>query len=364
MSILSERAQRSPLNEARRKLLAIAGLLVACYLGAAFIVFLCESSTDGALITSYPKALWYTLVTASTVGYGDLYPVTTSGKIVGGLVIITSVGMIGFVIGRFGELAVESNRRKFLGMEGTNFTGHYIVIGWNDLSRTVIKEMLVAGFRVAVLTREEKDIAEMRSVFTDPKQFFVSFGLYQEDEAFERLNIMRAAGAVLLTGDDTTTLVTVLHLKQLNPSLKITAYINNSQLKKTVENAGVNYVISPNEVLGRLIASAAFEPDVSSFMEAILSATTGDDDMDLQEFRLRSGHPLVGMDCASANNVLVKETGAQLLSFSRLVDGRWEVVRGHATDLSLEPEDYLIVLANRTSGEKTVAYLGVPQGRA
>jgi voltage-gated potassium channel len=237
------------------------------------------------------------------------------------------------------------------------------VVGWNDLSRTVIKEMIVAGFRVAVLTQEEKDIAEMRSVFRDPDTFFVSFGLYQEDEAFERLNIREAAGAVLLTGDDTTTLVTVLHLKQLNSALKITAYIANSQLKKTVENAGVNYVISPNEVLGRLIASAAFEPDVSTFLEEILSATTGDDDMDMQQYSLPKEHPLVGRTCAEAHNILLDKAGSQLLSYSRLINGRWEVVRGHANDHTLEAGDHLIILANKSSGERTATFLGVQQGR-
>ena len=351
------------INEATAKIIRIAATLIGIYLIAALIIYAIESPEEGAMIRSYPQALWYTLVTASTVGYGDLYPVTHMGKVAGGLLIIASVGLLGFVVGKFGEYAVANNRRKFLGMDGTDFTGHYLVIGWNDLARTVIKEMIVAGFRVAVLTQDEKDIAEMRSVFTDPKTFFVSFGLYQDDAAMERLNIGRAAGAVLLTGDDTTTLVTVLHLRQLNPELKITAYIMNSQLKKTVENAGVSYVISPNEVLGRLIASAAFEPDVSSFMEAILSATTADDDMDLQEFRLLPGHQLVGMSCLDANNLLVERAGSQLVSYSRLRDGQWEVVRGHAIHDILQAEDYLIVLANKSSAERTASFLGVRQGR-
>ncbi|MEP7218031.1 MAG: ion channel, partial [Bacteroidota bacterium] len=218
---------------ATRGIIKIAAGLMIGYFIIAFVIYMVESGAENSLIGSYPQALWYTLVTMSTVGYGDLYPVSTAGKIVASGLILASVGLIGFVVGKFGEFAVENNRRRFLGMSGTTFSGHYIVVGWNDLSRTVIKEMIVAGFKVAVLTQEEKDIAEMRSVFSDPKNFFVSFGLYQEDEAFHRLNIGEAAGAVLLTGDDTTTLVTVLHLKQLNSGLKITAYISNSQLKKT-----------------------------------------------------------------------------------------------------------------------------------
>lgn len=350
-------------NAVTRRILRIALYLVAGYAVAALLVFLAESGNEAGSIQSYPHALWYTLVTASTVGYGDMYPISTLGRIIGGGIIVTSVGLIGFVIGKFGELAVESNRRKFLGMDGTDFKDHYVIIGWNDLSRTVIKELLVAGFRVAVLTQEEKDIAEMRSVFTDPRTFFVSFGLYQDDAAFDRINIAEAAGAVLLTGDDTTTLVTVLHLKQLNPNLKITAYIINSQLKKTIENAGVNYVISPSEVLGRLIASAAFEPDISIFMEDILSATVSDEDMDLQEFCLRGEHPLTGETFANAYTTLMEKTGAQLLSYSRNSGGKWDIVRGHAWDHVLQDNDHLIVLANHSSAQRTSEYLGVKQGR-
>jgi voltage-gated potassium channel len=355
--------RRHRISEATTKIIRVTAILFVTYMLVALVIYWIEAGEDGALIKSYPQALWYTLVTVTTVGYGDLYPVTYLGKLAAGLMIIASVGLLGFVIGKFGEYAVENNRRKFLGMDGTDFTGHYLVIGWNDLARTVIKEMIVAGVRVAVLTQEEKDIAEMRSVFTDPQMFFVSFGLYQDDAALERLNIAKAAGAVLLTGDDTTTLVTVLQLRQLNPALKITAYIVNSQLRKTVENAGVSYVISPNEVLGRLIASAAFEPDVSSFMEAILSATTADDDMDLQEFRLVAGHPLVGTSCSEANNILVERAGSQLVSYSRLRNGAWEVVRGHVTHDILQADDYLIVLANKSSAARTASFLGVKQGR-
>jgi voltage-gated potassium channel len=298
------------------------------------------------------------------VGYGDIYPVTPMGRIVGSLLIVLSVGFIGYIIGKFGELALESTRRRFLGMDGTDFTGHYVIIGWNDLARTVIKEMLTAGFPVAALTSEERDIAEMRSVFTDSRNFYVSFGLYSEEGALDRLNIREAAGAVLLTGDDTTTLITVLELKRINPDLKITAYIANSQLKRTVENAGVSYVISPSEVLGRMIASAAFEPDVSTFMETILSSTTSDDDIDLQEYRLPPSHELVGRTVADAGSLLLKHSGAQLLTYSRKSDGRWQVVRSHASDHYLQGDDYLIVLANHTSASRIAAYLGVKQGRA
>jgi voltage-gated potassium channel len=267
------------------------------------------------------------------------------------------------VVSKIGELATEHSRRRFLGMDGTHFSGHYIVIGWNDIGRIVINEMISAGFKVAVLTHEEKDITEMKLIFSDPTTFFATLGITGDGAAFHRLNIDEAVGAILLTGDDATTLVTVLELKQASPDLKITAYVQNSQLKRTVENAGVSYVIAPNEVVGRMIASATFEPDVSNFLEDILSTTTGDDDLDLQEFRLLADHELAGASFGHAARLLEEKTEARLLSFSRRRNMTWQIVKSSLGSEILQADDYLIVLANYSSSRKLVEYMRVPQGR-
>lgn len=351
-------------SEITRKIAVTSGVVLGLYLIAALLMYIVESDADGAMITTYPDALWYALVTVSTVGYGDMYPITFGGKILGGVLILASVGFIGYVVGKFGEYAVENSRRKFLGMNGTKFNNHYIVIGWSELARIVISEMLAAGFQVAVLTNRENDIAEMRSIFTDSSGFFAAFGVYEGDEAYRRVNIRAATGAIILTGDDTATLVTVLHLRQLNPNLKITAYIKNSQLKKTVENAGVSYVVSPNEVVGRMIASAAFEPDVSTFLEDILSTTTADDDLDIQEYRLKPDHELINKTIHQAGDAILSRTGARFLAYSRKNGNGWKVSASIEGSETLQAEDHLIVMANHSSGRKLKEYLGVSQGRA
>lgn len=343
------------------KLIRIAaGLFVSYFILAAFILFAESSATDG-LIKSYPQSLWYTLVTISTVGYGDLYPVTPHGRLLAGLLILGSVGFVGYIIGKFGELAVERHHRRMLGMDGTNFTGHYVVIGWNELAQTVVHEILAAGFNVAALTDDQQDIAEMRSLFTDAKTFFVTFGVAQDDEAYRRLNIAEAIGAVLLAGDDTATLITALELKTINAKLKVTAYIKNSKLKKTVENAGVNYVISPNEIVGRMIASAMFEPDVSAFLEDALGTSTGDNDLDIQEFSLEHG-ALDGLTFDTARQKFAA-LNAQLLAISRRGSDGWKLIHHHEAVGQLRREDYAILMVNKSASDAVGSMLRVSQGR-
>lgn len=363
LSTTTRRKRPALLSPGLRKIIWIALALFAGYLLAAWIIFMIEADAPDALIKSYPQALWYTLVTATTVGYGDLYPMSGAGRIVAGVLITLSVGFLGYVIGKFGELAVENSRRRFLGMDGNSFTGHYLIIGWTDLSRVVIKEMIAAGFDVAVLTNTEAEIGEIRSVFDDSRNFFVTYGLYDEDDPFHRLGIERAAGAILLTGDDTSTLISVLHLRQLNPTIKITAYIQNSQLKRTIEHAGVNYVISPNEVVGRMIASATFEPDVSSFLEDIMSTTTGAKDLDVHQYRLNPGHELVGRTVREAIDILDRQCGARFLTYSRLADGEWSLCRDCDSSNTLAAGDYILLLNTEVTSRRASEYLGVQHGR-
>jgi len=351
--------------ETTMRIIKLIGTILIIYLGLSLIIFLMESGDDGASIKTFPNALWYTLVTLSTVGYGDMYPVTTLGKVAGGAVILCSVGLIGYTVGKLGDQLIENNRRKFLGMNGTDFKGHYIVVGWNDVSSIVIGELLSAGFRVAVLTDDERNITEIRSVFGEKNdRLFICFGLYENDAAYARTNIDDAAGAILLCDDDTRTLIIVLHIRQIRPDLKITAYIQNSQLRRTVENAGVSYVVSPNEVIGRMIASATFEPDVSVFLEDILSTTTSDADLDIQEYQLCDGHELVGRTMREAYQMISDRSSARLLTYSRKSPaGRWEISRSIDAEQILHADDFLITIVNLDAAKRLGDYLGVPQGR-
>ncbi len=337
-------------------------IIVAAYLGLALAVYLVEAGEPDALIKTYPHALWYTLVTFSTVGYGDMYPVTTLGKFVGGVIIICAVGFISYAVGKLGDQLLENNRRKFLGMNGTKFNGHYIVVGWSELAKIVVEEIIAAGFNVALLTDSEDSITDIRSVLSDDR-LFVVYGQFESDVAYDRLNLPEAAGVILLCEDDTRTLVVVLQLRELRPDVKITAYIQNSRLRRTVENAGVSYVVSPNEVIGRMIASATFEPDVSTFLEDILSTTTSTDDLDIQEYRLREHHELVGVAFGAAYDLLHRKTGARLLTYSRHRERGWTIERGLAVDDVLAADDYLILLANADGARALTHFLGVEQGR-
>ncbi|KPN77056.1 MULTISPECIES: ion transporter [Shewanella] len=102
----------------QRKQATLASLLVAMVTiltFASIIILIVESGTEGANIQTAEQAIWWALVTISTVGYGDFYPVSTAGHIVGGIVIVSGVSFFGVISGYMASVFVapdESERQE------------------------------------------------------------------------------------------------------------------------------------------------------------------------------------------------------------------------------------------------------------
>ena len=351
-------------NEFRLHVLKWISTIVGFLFVSSVLVYYFESSNENASIRTYPLAVWYTLVTISTVGYGDLYPVTAAGRMVGVLTIVFSLGYAGYAIGRIQSHVIENNRRKYLGMYGTEFQDHYIVVGWNPVSLTVIRELLSAGFRVAILSLKESDLSEIDTTFHSNKKVFKTFGSYDDPDIYDRLGLERSSGVILVCLDDSKTLITSLHLRKKNPHVHIIAHIENAQLKSTIQNAGVTYVVSTHEIIGRMLASAAFEPDVGIILEDLLSTTETDDDYDVQEYRLGTSTLFDHQTFSDASRNLASSGAGRLLAYSRNVNGRWTIRKNPAPDETLEAGDFIIVIVNRKEADTLSNIMGLErQGR-
>ena len=86
----------------KRKLRIV--IAVAAYLSLLLLLLLAETGADGATIRSFPEAIWYSLVTMTTVGYGDTYPVTLAGRMIGVLFLLASVTVFATLIAGLSEL--------------------------------------------------------------------------------------------------------------------------------------------------------------------------------------------------------------------------------------------------------------------
>ena len=182
----------------------IGGLVV--YLLAIFIISFVEKGAEGSNINSFTDALWYAIVTLTTVGYGDFFPVTTVGRMVGLLLIIGSIGVLGFVIS---EITVRFNNymeKKKNGFWGTDFESHYLIIGWNEFSKQVAMQIFNTGHKVAFVINDKNHLELIKDLFPDDNCFCL-FAEFTNMEAYEKVNISKCKGVFVNFEEDTDTLV-------------------------------------------------------------------------------------------------------------------------------------------------------------
>ena len=111
-----------------------------------------EAGAPNSQFTSIESAVWYVVATLTTVGYGDVVPVTYWGRMIGIIFLLSSLGVYGFIIGQIANFMSTLKEHKELGLNGTGFRNHVVMVGWNDFGQSVISHLIGAGKQVAVIT--------------------------------------------------------------------------------------------------------------------------------------------------------------------------------------------------------------------
>jgi len=316
---------------------------------------------------SFFNAVWFSLVTLTTVGYGDMSPQGATGKVVTILLFFLSVAVFSFMLTNIQAVVTERQRLKALGMNGTKFKGHVVVVSYSRISTVAVKELLAAGRQIAVIVEEAGSIPLVQALGS-PDRLFVTVGDPTSEEALHRVNITAANTVVAASEDDTLNLIVALEMKRLNPTARIVVSTKRAELRSTLTSSGVTYVASPFELSGRLVASAAFEPEVAKFVDDV---TSGADDSeedesgyDLQQFTLPPTSSLVNNTVAQVTATLKQIQGPLLVAIAKHVgNGQYDLFPHPSDDVVLYQYDSVIVLGNTVQNNRVSSMLGVMQGR-
>jgi len=325
----------------------------------------CDECPREPNIQRLDDALWWSTVTLGTIGYGDHYPVSLGGRLTAGAFIMTTMVFIAIVLSGIQSAVMDYNRLRWLGMTGTNMKNHVIVCGWSSISKVAIPELLAAGRQVAVICEDQNDISLIKELCEDESQLFITIGDPTALPALQRANHLDAHTLIIATPEDTTNLISSLNVRANNSSLRIIVYVQRPELRTTFSASGVTYVASPFEIGGRLVASAAFEPEVALLVDTM---TSGLSDCDIQQFTVTKGSSAEGMTVSEIRKEMIVNDGALLIATAEKnpekIEGEgWEVTGNPSTKKKLCAGEIIIFMGTPEENMAVSERLGVQQGR-
>ncbi|RNE48730.1 potassium channel family protein [Corynebacterium alimapuense] len=252
----------------RRVLYAFALLFIV-----ALIVYVDKGGYSEDL--TFIDAFYYSAVSLSTTGYGDITPVTQSARLVN-IVIITPI-RIAFVILLVGTTlsVLTEDSRKSLQIQRwrKNVRNHTIVIGYGTKGRSAVSALLADGVPANQIVIVDNDKAVLARA--ENQGLVTVYGNATRAEVLKIAGVTRARAVVIAPSQDDTAVLVTLSVREIAPSAMIVASVRESENQHLLEQSGADSVVISSETAGRLLGLATVTPPVVEMMEDLLSPDEG-----------------------------------------------------------------------------------------
>ncbi len=328
----------------RRSILPLILLVITLFLGGTVGYVLIEGWT-------WPDAFYMTAITLTTVGFGEVRPLSPTGRAFTVFLILSGVGSVAYGFSRLGEyfltgrVGARLRSRRMMRMID-KLENHVIVCGYGRVGKSAALT-LREGKRQVVIVDNALDRIESAQA----KGLIAQHADSTRDEALIQAGIERAWGMIICTGDDSRNLFIVLSARALNPKLYIVARTVNAVNEQKMIRAGANRVVSPYQIGGKHMANIVIRPHVTDFLDVV--TLDGGLELWLEELVIQPESLLVGQTVGMAN--IRRQTGVTLVALLRRAGG---TVMPNAETV-LDVGDELIVLGTREQLTKLEGLTGV-----
>jgi voltage-gated potassium channel len=284
----------------------------------------------------WEDAVYMTVITLATVGYGETQPLGKRGRMFTIALILMGVVSIGYIVNRFTEAVIQGYFQEGIKLRQqrrlmASLAEHYILCGFGRTGRHIALEFQAEGVPFVVIDFNEESIEAGQTL-----GYHIIQGDATLDETLLSAGIERAICLVAALPSDAENLYTILSAKTLNPEIRAIARANSEEAVQKLQRGGADAVISPFITGGKRMAAAALRPQVMDFVDGIISGT--DRQLYMEEFLLEAAScPYIGQTLHEAN--LRSESGALVLAIRR-ADGT--LIGGPTADTILMAGDLLI----------------------
>jgi voltage-gated potassium channel len=262
---------------------------------------------------TWMDALFMTVTTITTIGYGEVRPLGTAGRVFTMALALGGIGSLFYTLGAVMEHLVSARladpggrRRMERRIEALD--RHVIVAGLGRVGRQAAGELAGAGTRFVVI--DPSPAAERHAA---EHGYLLLGGDATDDAVLERAGVRRASGLVVTTANDATNMYIILSARVLNPDLYIVSRAVDEASVTKLTRAGANRAISPYAIGGHRLAHLILKPAVVEFFETALRA--GTDALNIEDLAVTPESHAAGQTLEAL--AIQRATGATVLAILR-----------------------------------------------
>ncbi|MFQ5508403.1 MAG: potassium channel family protein [Leptospirillia bacterium] len=269
----------------------------------------------------FVDALYMTVISVATVGFGEIHPLSPGGRIFTMALIMSGFAVFTYSVGVFVEVIT---RRDFFGliriqsMESKikQLRDHYIIVGYTPIAQELARVFKRRNMPFVVVENEAK---QLRKVKEDHIEYFMQANFY-DNETYKKAAVEEARGLITTFKNDSDNITVVVAGRIVEEAtgrdLFIVSTCSDEQAKARLERVGADYVISPDSLIGNRISALALRPPTDEYESILERVAFGEyTDLDIREVPIKPDTPIVGLSIRE--NDLRRKTGAYIVAIKR-----------------------------------------------
>lgn len=315
-----------------RKIILIFGLVICVIIfGVSGYMFL-EGKT-------FMEAIWMTMQTVTTVGYGDVIPLTTQGKIFTMFLITGGVGTFAYSIGNLIGLIVEGHLLDVMGRKKmlkrlSQMNNHIIICGAGRVGEQIIETLTKENVPFVAIDENEEIVNDLVK-----KGILAISGDATLDETLHLAGIERAKGLVASLPGDAENVFITLTSKGLNPNIHVVSRSYRLESEQKLKRAGADKVISPSVIGGRKMAISILKPASVEFVDTLMHKKNIE--IEMEEILVGPNSSLVNQSLRNSN--IRSNIGVNVIAIMR----NDEVISNPPSEEIILLDDLLIAIGTR-----------------
>lgn len=288
----------SVFQERKFELFTLALLIVLVIFFGSTVMFVYEGNGENEKLKDYFDAVYWAVITATTVGYGDIVPVTIEGKFATAILVVAGILTIAFstsIVTTSLVERIELIKQSRVENEVQKLKVFTIVCGYKILSKYLIDELRKQNKNILIIEDNDDKILKAKN-----SNLLVIKGDATDTDFLKKIGVGRNVDTIIaLEDDDATNLSIVLGARMLDPNIEIIALVNESEVENKLKLAGANFIINSNQISAYVASEYIGQPVAFEAVDGIL--LEGDMSAEVNEIEIVDGMSVISKNINAIN---------------------------------------------------------------